>query len=285
MTEATAHRRRHPDTGRDPVPHGDQRVRFASAPPGALARCRRGHRHAVLPASFRAPARGAPRRLPRGAHPGERQEPPDGAPGGGRRPATGGGADARDPRAGRQGPEGREGGQGRRRRRSHEGRRPGRRHAEGQEQGQEQGHQVGYDGHGAPAAGRRRVLPGAARPVVLVRRVERPRAPAAKVSDAIDDALVRIRVTARFSSSRSRRGSGRPGSRNRSRPHDVWHGMWAASLPGTPPVRERHGGRTVYDARDVFLRLASSRPCPAGSVPSCRASRAAGRASVTRWSR
>jgi glycosyltransferase involved in cell wall biosynthesis len=37
-------------------------------------------------------------------------------------------------------------------------------------------------------------------------------------------------------------------------PHDVWHGMWAASLPALERVRSRHGGRTVYDPRDVFLR-------------------------------
>lgn len=37
-------------------------------------------------------------------------------------------------------------------------------------------------------------------------------------------------------------------------PHDVWHGMWAASLPALERVRERYGGRTVYDSRDVFLR-------------------------------
>ena len=37
-------------------------------------------------------------------------------------------------------------------------------------------------------------------------------------------------------------------------PHDIWHGMWAGSLPALSRVRRRHGGRTVYDARDVFLR-------------------------------
>jgi glycosyltransferase involved in cell wall biosynthesis len=36
--------------------------------------------------------------------------------------------------------------------------------------------------------------------------------------------------------------------------HDIWHGMWAGSLPALEQVRARHGGRTVYDARDVFLR-------------------------------
>ena len=37
-------------------------------------------------------------------------------------------------------------------------------------------------------------------------------------------------------------------------PHDIWHGMWAGSLPALARVRRRHGGHTVYDARDVFLR-------------------------------
>jgi glycosyltransferase involved in cell wall biosynthesis len=37
-------------------------------------------------------------------------------------------------------------------------------------------------------------------------------------------------------------------------PHDIWHGMWAGSLPALEQVRAAHGGRTVYDARDVFLR-------------------------------
>jgi glycosyltransferase involved in cell wall biosynthesis len=37
-------------------------------------------------------------------------------------------------------------------------------------------------------------------------------------------------------------------------PHDIWHGMWAASLPVLPQLRKHHGGKTVYDARDVFLR-------------------------------
>lgn len=36
-------------------------------------------------------------------------------------------------------------------------------------------------------------------------------------------------------------------------PADVWHGMWAGSLPGLARLRARHGGRTVYDSRDVYL--------------------------------
>ncbi len=37
-------------------------------------------------------------------------------------------------------------------------------------------------------------------------------------------------------------------------PHDIWHGMWAPSLPALARVRARHGGVTLYDPRDVYLR-------------------------------
>ncbi len=37
-------------------------------------------------------------------------------------------------------------------------------------------------------------------------------------------------------------------------PHDVWHGMWAGSLPALVRLRRRHGGVAVYDARDIYLR-------------------------------
>jgi hypothetical protein len=36
-------------------------------------------------------------------------------------------------------------------------------------------------------------------------------------------------------------------------PADLWHGMWAGSLPALERLRRRHGGRTVYDSRDVYL--------------------------------
>lgn len=36
-------------------------------------------------------------------------------------------------------------------------------------------------------------------------------------------------------------------------PADLWHGMWAGSLPALKRLRGRHGGRTVYDSRDVYL--------------------------------
>ncbi|MBX3029949.1 MAG: glycosyltransferase [Chloroflexi bacterium] len=37
-------------------------------------------------------------------------------------------------------------------------------------------------------------------------------------------------------------------------PHDIWHGMWAGSLPTIDRLRRRLGGATVYDTRDVYLR-------------------------------
>jgi glycogen synthase len=36
-------------------------------------------------------------------------------------------------------------------------------------------------------------------------------------------------------------------------PADIWHGMWAGSLPALGRLRKRHGGRTIYDSRDIYL--------------------------------
>ena len=36
-------------------------------------------------------------------------------------------------------------------------------------------------------------------------------------------------------------------------PADIWHGMWAGSLPAMDRLRRRHGGSTVYDSRDVYM--------------------------------
>ena len=36
-------------------------------------------------------------------------------------------------------------------------------------------------------------------------------------------------------------------------PADLWHGMWAGSLPALERLRRRYGGRTIYDSRDVYL--------------------------------
>jgi glycogen(starch) synthase len=40
---------------------------------------------------------------------------------------------------------------------------------------------------------------------------------------------------------------------DRAEPADLWHGMWAGSLPALARLRRRHGGRTVYDSRDIYL--------------------------------
>ena len=37
-------------------------------------------------------------------------------------------------------------------------------------------------------------------------------------------------------------------------PADIWHGMWATSLPALARAHSRHGGRTIYDCRDILLR-------------------------------
>jgi glycosyltransferase involved in cell wall biosynthesis len=36
-------------------------------------------------------------------------------------------------------------------------------------------------------------------------------------------------------------------------PADVWHGMWAGSLPALNRLQRRHGGGTLYDSRDVYM--------------------------------
>ena len=36
-------------------------------------------------------------------------------------------------------------------------------------------------------------------------------------------------------------------------PADIWHGMWAGSLPALTRLRRRMGGRTIYDSRDVYM--------------------------------
>jgi glycosyltransferase involved in cell wall biosynthesis len=36
-------------------------------------------------------------------------------------------------------------------------------------------------------------------------------------------------------------------------PADIWHGMWAGSLPALVRLRRRHGGRAIYDSRDVYM--------------------------------
>ncbi len=36
-------------------------------------------------------------------------------------------------------------------------------------------------------------------------------------------------------------------------PADIWHGMWAGSLPALKRLRRLHGGRSIYDSRDVYM--------------------------------
>jgi glycosyltransferase involved in cell wall biosynthesis len=36
-------------------------------------------------------------------------------------------------------------------------------------------------------------------------------------------------------------------------PADLWHGMWAGSLPALGRLRRKHGGKTIYDSRDIYL--------------------------------
>lgn len=38
-----------------------------------------------------------------------------------------------------------------------------------------------------------------------------------------------------------------------SEPADIWHGMWAGSLPALVRMRRRHGGKAIYDSRDVYM--------------------------------
>lgn len=37
-------------------------------------------------------------------------------------------------------------------------------------------------------------------------------------------------------------------------PADIWHGMWAGSLPALVRMRRRHGGHAIYDSRDIYMR-------------------------------
>ena len=38
-------------------------------------------------------------------------------------------------------------------------------------------------------------------------------------------------------------------------PADIWHGMWAGSLPALMRMHRRHGGATIYDSlRDVYMQ-------------------------------
>ena len=61
-------------------------------------------------------------------------------------------------------------------------------------------------------------------------------------------------------------------------PAELWHGMWAGSLPALARFRSRHGGRTIYDSRDIYLHARSFDRSP-------RVIRAAFRWLERRWAR
>ena len=130
----------------------------------------------------------------------------------------------------------------------------------------------------ARAAGRRSAT-GQRRRWRRPRRAGRPRSPAAR--PARSPSLDRRALRGRRARSRCRGGARRRAARsprwcaNRAasirlfpaqplawassleavaEPADVWHGMWAGSLPALGRLRRRHGGRTIYDSRDVFLQ-------------------------------
>lgn len=46
-------------------------------------------------------------------------------------------------------------------------------------------------------------------------------------------------------------------------PADIWHGMWAGSLPAQVRLRRRFGGRTIYDSRDVYMHARTLGALPA----------------------
>jgi glycosyltransferase involved in cell wall biosynthesis len=54
-------------------------------------------------------------------------------------------------------------------------------------------------------------------------------------------------------------------------PADIWHGMWAGSLPALDRMRRRFGGRTVYDSRDVYMESRDLATAPRLVRPMMRA--------------
>jgi glycosyltransferase involved in cell wall biosynthesis len=54
-------------------------------------------------------------------------------------------------------------------------------------------------------------------------------------------------------------------------PADIWHGMWAGSLPALDRLRRRFGGRTVYDSRDVYMESRDLATAPRIVRPMMRA--------------
>ena len=46
-------------------------------------------------------------------------------------------------------------------------------------------------------------------------------------------------------------------------PAEIWHGMWAGSLPALVRLRAKFGGRTIYDSRDVYMHARGIGTLPA----------------------
>jgi glycosyltransferase involved in cell wall biosynthesis len=61
-------------------------------------------------------------------------------------------------------------------------------------------------------------------------------------------------------------------------PADIWHGMWAGSLPALDRLGRHFGGRTVYDSRDVYMESRDLATAP-------RLLRAVMRSFERRWAR
>jgi len=92
-------------------------------------------------------------------------------------------------------------------------------------------------------------------PIVLARRAWRAIQPSLRwLRDRVDERLEAIPITARFLQFPIKPWRRARWFAEQVEPQDVWHGMWAASLPVLRQVQARHGGRTLYDARDVYLR-------------------------------
>jgi glycosyltransferase involved in cell wall biosynthesis len=108
-------------------------------------------------------------------------------------------------------------------------------------------------GSGAGAVTAADVRPAGSRGMAR-RMVRVPVAVAHRAWRGIEDLLERIPVTARFLQFPVKPWQRARWFADQVEPHDVWHGMWAQSLPVLRRVARRHGGRTVYDSRDVFLR-------------------------------
>jgi glycosyltransferase involved in cell wall biosynthesis len=92
-------------------------------------------------------------------------------------------------------------------------------------------------------------------PIVLARRAWRQFRPYwSRLGTAADERLEAIPATSRFLQFPVKPWQRARWFAEQVEPQEVWHGMWAASLPVLQQVRGRHGGHAIYDARDVYLR-------------------------------